>query len=424
MNEYEIDLNAPREIELELDTRGGDGATFVPTVSSAGVISWSNNKNLPNPDPVNIKGPQGETGETGPEGAVFTPTVSSAGVISWSNDGGKPNPSPVNIKGPQGEQGQQGQTGPAGSDGNNGATFTPTVSTAGVISWTNDGGLPNPSSVNIKGPQGQTGPAGQGVPTGGTTGQVLKKKSGTNYDTEWGDVSGGGGSGLRVNCTKNGDTITADKTYADILAAYNNGTNVYLVVNYSLFYLFYSVSSSNISFSHPTYDTATGQYYYTDAIVFNSNGTITTNRLYFDALTLTTLPTYLAGVGLNPWQVEFLFYYESGTMEFSSYYVPNGNVLDFFDNADYTRQAFLAVENQDAGCVDTFHSSKIWTAYEGENDDEFVGHILFSRSWVSTSPNEIIIDEVEMTWNETTDEFSIIGSNSAVVSASSVNPVY
>lgn len=32
------------------------------------------------------------------------------------------------------------------------------------------------------------GPAGQGVPSGGTTGQVLKKASNTNYDTEWADV--------------------------------------------------------------------------------------------------------------------------------------------------------------------------------------------------------------------------------------------
>lgn len=41
--------------------------------------------------------------------------------------------------------------------GDNGATFTPTVSAAGVISWTNDGGLPNPQAVNIRGPQGEDG---------------------------------------------------------------------------------------------------------------------------------------------------------------------------------------------------------------------------------------------------------------------------
>lgn len=58
-----------------------------------------------------------------------------------------------------------------------GATFTPAVSAAGVISWTNDKGLANPASVNIKGPQGpqgakgdtgDTGPAGPAGPTGET----------------------------------------------------------------------------------------------------------------------------------------------------------------------------------------------------------------------------------------------------------------
>ena len=44
-------------------------------------------------------------------------------------------------------------------------TFTPSVNSDGVISWTNNGGLTNPASVNIKGPQGIQGPQGpQGVP--------------------------------------------------------------------------------------------------------------------------------------------------------------------------------------------------------------------------------------------------------------------
>lgn len=33
------------------------------------------------------------------------------------------------------------------------------------------------------------------IPAGGTTGQVLKKSSGTDYDVEWDDESGGGGGG-------------------------------------------------------------------------------------------------------------------------------------------------------------------------------------------------------------------------------------
>ena len=41
----------------------------------------------------------------GSEGTTFYPSVSAEGVISWTNDGGKPNPQPVNIKGPTGQHG-------------------------------------------------------------------------------------------------------------------------------------------------------------------------------------------------------------------------------------------------------------------------------------------------------------------------------
>lgn len=44
-----------------------------------------------------------------------------------------------------------------GSTVETGATFTPDVSDEGIISWTNDKGLPNPASKNIKGPQGNSG---------------------------------------------------------------------------------------------------------------------------------------------------------------------------------------------------------------------------------------------------------------------------
>ena len=44
--------------------------------------------------------------------------------------------------------------------GENGATFTPSVSAEGVLSWTNDKGLANPTSVNIKGIKGDTGASG------------------------------------------------------------------------------------------------------------------------------------------------------------------------------------------------------------------------------------------------------------------------
>lgn len=43
------------------------------------------------------------------------------------------------------------------------------------------------------GADGAAGAAGVGVPTGGTSGQVLAKASNTNYDTEWVTLAGGGG---------------------------------------------------------------------------------------------------------------------------------------------------------------------------------------------------------------------------------------
>lgn len=44
--------------------------------------------------------------------------------------------------------------GEAGADGADGVTFTPSVSSDGVLSWTNNGNLANPASVNIKGQPG------------------------------------------------------------------------------------------------------------------------------------------------------------------------------------------------------------------------------------------------------------------------------
>lgn len=51
------------------------------------------------------------------DGATFTPSVSADGTLSWTNDGGLPNPDPVNIRGPQGKQGMQGDPGSKGDPG-------------------------------------------------------------------------------------------------------------------------------------------------------------------------------------------------------------------------------------------------------------------------------------------------------------------
>lgn len=57
------------------------------------------------------------------------------------------------------------------------------------------------SGGGAPGPPGPAGPAGVGVPAGGTSGQVLEKRTGTDYDTIWATVSGGGGTRVSVQPT-------------------------------------------------------------------------------------------------------------------------------------------------------------------------------------------------------------------------------
>ena len=73
------------------------------------------------------KGDKGDKGDTGQDGAIFTPNVDDKGDLSWTNDKGLVNPITVNIKGNRGRVGPQG---PAGADGLttaisvNGSTYT------------------------------------------------------------------------------------------------------------------------------------------------------------------------------------------------------------------------------------------------------------------------------------------------------------
>jgi hypothetical protein len=134
-----------------------------------------------------IRGPAGPEGKQGPAGP--------AGADGKDGSAGKDG-----ATGPQGAQGPKGDsfqtvveddgngnitiralTTEGGSSGTNGYTFTPYVSDAGVISWTNDGGMDNPTPVNIKGPAGATGATGAtGAP--GADGKTPVK--GTDYFTE------------------------------------------------------------------------------------------------------------------------------------------------------------------------------------------------------------------------------------------------
>lgn len=57
---------------------------------------------------------------------------------------------------------------------------------------------------------GSAGAPGQGVPTGGSSGQVLAKASATDYDTEWVAQTGGGGGGAVDSVNSQTGTVVLD----------------------------------------------------------------------------------------------------------------------------------------------------------------------------------------------------------------------
>lgn len=102
------------------------------------------------------KGDKGDPGEQGPQGIQ-----GEAGLQGPKGDTGE-----QGLPGEPGAKGDKGDTGIQGPAGANGVTFTPSVDSDGNLSWTNDGSLENPTTVNIKGPAGAKGDPGEKGETG------------------------------------------------------------------------------------------------------------------------------------------------------------------------------------------------------------------------------------------------------------------
>ena len=119
-----VEGNTPNDLELNsinLDIEGEliyakDGVTFIPNVSESGEISWSNNGDLKNPEPRNIKGPQGERGPQGEKGEKG----------EKGDKGEKGEQGPQGERGPQGEKGEKGEKGDKGDTGADG--YSPSAS--------------------------------------------------------------------------------------------------------------------------------------------------------------------------------------------------------------------------------------------------------------------------------------------------------
>lgn len=127
-------------------------------------------------------------------GPYYIPTIED-GILTWTNTGGLPNPNPINIIGAQGNGlyigGIAETTGDLPETAENGVTWL-----VGADEPYNGYVYLNGSWVDIgavtPGPTGPQGIPGVGVPSGGTTGQVLQKASNSDYQTEWADPASGG----------------------------------------------------------------------------------------------------------------------------------------------------------------------------------------------------------------------------------------
>lgn len=115
--------------------------------------------------------------------------------------------------------------------------FIPSVSSAGVLSWTNKAGLPNPASVNIKGAQGAKGDTGTAatitigsVTTGEPGTNVVVSNSGTstnailNFTIPRGNPGSGGGTSVEVDAALS-DTSLNPVQNKVIKAALDNKVN-------------------------------------------------------------------------------------------------------------------------------------------------------------------------------------------------------
>jgi hypothetical protein len=117
---------------------------------------------------------------------------------------------------PRGEQGIQGEQGPQGAKGDKGDRGEQGIQgVKGDKGNTGDQGPKGDTgATGPKGDKGDTGATGAGVAPGGSAGQVLAKIDSADYNTEWIDVTSGGGTWGSITGTLSNQT--------DLQTALNN----------------------------------------------------------------------------------------------------------------------------------------------------------------------------------------------------------
>lgn len=218
------DVNGTREYEIYDGQKGETGDTGQTPNIQIGIVETGAERSeaeasmtgTPEAPILNMTiprgdtGAKGDTGEKGDTGTTFTPYVSSSGVISWTNDDGKENPEPINIKGDTGDKGDKGDK---GDTGDRGKDFHIAMVFASVAAM-----------------QAYTGPVEMYDYVMIDTGDVEDPETGRLYcyeqDSTWhyiGDLSGA--QGIKGDTGTGIDRITLNSDYT-LTIFYDNGTSL------------------------------------------------------------------------------------------------------------------------------------------------------------------------------------------------------
>lgn len=154
---------------------------FTPSVSSAGVLSWTNKAGLPNPASVNIKGAKGDKGDTGAQG----------------------------IQGVKGEKGDTGEQGARGAAGKAGTIHIGTVTTGepGSEASVTNSGTVSDAVFDFTIPRGEKGEKGEGG--GGTSVTVDAELSDTSTNPIQNKAVNVAINTVKSNMTQGFQTVTA-----------------------------------------------------------------------------------------------------------------------------------------------------------------------------------------------------------------------
>lgn len=234
----------------------------------------------------------------------------------------------------------------------------------------------------------------RGIPSGGTSGQVLKKSSATDYATEWADESGSESLLVTFTQVNSSASYTADKTFAEVYAAYQNGTPILARVTYeNAIYTLKTVTSTAIFLGYMQVTNGGGGVQ-ESIITFNSNESASKN------LKNAVIPTVPRVLNANP----IINVYLDNTENPPRYYVSESDIQDATEittsydgkilvTLNYVKDSFTGAtgdgpeESFEQYHLSDVHSVTTYDENEGTYSMKF--HFVFTNEEVSSSGSKI-----------------------------------